>query len=1015
MRNKQQVLRVLWIGLLVMSLVLPSWALAAQDEPEIASPLTIEQAADALRYSTSQADLLAGLADQRAILDKWSAQIPVRPPVDPAQQSQTVADWTVLVFIAADNNLEAAGLFDMNEMEAVGSTSQVNIITQIDRSTDYVDWDGDWTETRRYYVQQDQDADAITSPVIENLGETNSGDAEAIADFAIWGITNYPAQKYALVLWDHGGAWITHSSDEETGDDISLPELTVALDRVKAETGLDKFELLGFDMCLMGQLEVFQTIAPYARYSVGAEETEPGAGWFYLFFEQLVNNPAMTGAELGPHIVEYFMAFLREALGDQDVFGLGAVDLAQADVVTAAVDQFTATISANPEAVISAVADARNNTISYGGFDDPEYVDIWSSVDLYQFAELLNQVSTEPEVQTASQGLMQAVDSLVLFEDNSEPLADSHGLAVYFPRTIKAYKIGAFNERYPDEMPPAMDSWIEFLNVYHSTAATTVTTSPNTTTAAAPGIQVIGVYPEVASIYQPAVVSLEVTGRDILQVNYAVTYIIDENERAVLDFDYLVSRVLTASGADIVDWSDGVTSRSFTWDAEVPMLTDGTTSTYALLIPNQDNPNSATVNGQYTSVRGGEPVKAQMVFDLNLRQSTALWGINETESGGVQPFEVQVEAGDQFQPLWLTMDADNNLVGSSFGDVLTLQDNQSLTFQKVPAPTGEYAISFGAENVAGETTISEVVIQVNNDGLDPALRGYTDLSYGVNFLYPSNWLRPRFTPDGTRLFTADLSTNTLLSLYPYTDVTSAEETDAAIRESWNQLEELQVINQRAVEINGLPAYVTDYSYSFRGEARLGAVIAIYVPDQAVGYAFDLDAPASNPAPAQQALEALVGSINYFEVEAASGESGWQTVTAANGLVSFPVPATWEAVVSGEWAVYGPVENQAVFVAITTAPTAGQTNEQLAQSWVDQLQGGVQGLEILATEPYYVGGREWQLVVFTYQGEVKMAGAFFVTSAGDQDYTFWIEAPDDEFDQLYADVFGVSVGGFVFNG
>ena len=47
--------------------------------------------------------------------------------------------------------------------------------------------------------------------------------------------------------------------------------------------------------------------------------------------------------------------------------------------------------------------------------------------------------------------------------------------------------------------------------------------------------------------------------------------------------------------------------------------------------------------------------------------------------------------------------------------------------------------------------------------------------------------------------------------------------------------------------------------------------------------------------------------------------------------------------------------------------------------------------------------------------MKMAGAFFVTSAGGSDYTFWIEAPDAQFDQLYADVFAVTVGGFTFNG
>src|SRR5690606_2280099 len=121
------------------------------------------------------------------------------------------AAWTVMVFIAGDNNLEPAGLMDINEMEAVGSSRDVNILVEMDRSRSYVDYDGDWTDARRFYIQQDQDLEVINSPVMERLGETNSGSADTVADFATWGITNYPAQKYMLVLWDHGGAWISHA------------------------------------------------------------------------------------------------------------------------------------------------------------------------------------------------------------------------------------------------------------------------------------------------------------------------------------------------------------------------------------------------------------------------------------------------------------------------------------------------------------------------------------------------------------------------------------------------------------------------------------------------------------------------------------------------------------------------------------------------------------------------------------------------------------------------------------
>ncbi len=1012
MQHSRRVIIWLWTGVVIVALALPSLAgagRAAQAESaDVAQAASHgRDAAAQLRQRVRAETLNADFERTAAWLDGWMATRERRPPVDPAQQSQTVADWTVMVYLAADNNLEVAGLMDVNELEGVGSSPNVNIVAQIDRSAEYVDYDGDWSEARRFYIQQDDDSRVITSPVMQNLGEIDSGDANSVADFAIWGITNYPAQKYVLILWDHGGAWVSMSADEDSGSDIDLPELKGALDRIKTETGIDKLEVMGFDMCLMAQLEVFESVTPYARYSIASEENEPGAGWFYLFLDELVKNPAMDGAQFGTLAVDYFMYFLREVIGDEDVYGLAAVNLSKGAGVLSAIDQFEVAVAANPQAALSPVADARNNTIGYGGFNDPQTQDVWSSVDLYRFAELLNGISGGADVQQAAQGIMQAVNDFVVHQDHVEALDGSHGLSIYFPRTRKAFKIGAFNERYPVETPASMANWLEFLNLFHGTATDTVT--------AAPGIAITGVYPDVASIYQPAVVTMEVSGRDILRVNYAVTYIKSENERVVLDFDYLVSRTTTSSGADIVDWSDGVTSRSFTWEAEVPVLTDGTTSTYALLIPNQDNPGVALVNGQFTSVRGGDPIQAQLLFDLNTRQSTALWGLNETASGNLQPFELTVEAGDQFQPLWLTLDADNQLSSTSFGDTLTLQSAQSISFTKVPAPSGQYSISFVAENVSGANSLSEAIIQVNNDGLDPALRGYTDLTYGVNFLYPASWIRPRFTPDGKRLFTADLATNTLLSLFPYTDVTSAEETDAAIRASWNALQDLQVTQQRSVEINGLPAYVTDYTYTFNGEARMGAVVAIYMPSQGVGYGFDLDAPISNTGPAQEALQALVSSINFFEPKQAAGDSAWQTVSAAGGLVSFPVPASWTAETAGNWTLYGPTNNQAVFVGIAIAAESGQTNEQLAQYWIDQLQSSVQNLQVQASEPFYIGGREWHVVVFTSGADTKTGGAFFTTSAGGQDYTFWIEAPDADFDQLYAGVFSVSIGGFTFNG
>ena len=114
-----------------------------------------------------------------------------------------------------------------------------------------------------------------------------------------------------LILSDHGGGWTGGWSDDdpEYASGLSMQEIDDALGAIVADTGIGAFELVGFDACLMGQLEVMSAIAPHAEYAVGSEETEPSLGWGYAgFLRALTENPAMTGRELGQAIVDSYIA-----------------------------------------------------------------------------------------------------------------------------------------------------------------------------------------------------------------------------------------------------------------------------------------------------------------------------------------------------------------------------------------------------------------------------------------------------------------------------------------------------------------------------------------------------------------------------------------------------------------------------------------------------------------------------------------------------------------------------------
>ncbi|MBD3255173.1 MAG: hypothetical protein GF383_08765, partial [Candidatus Lokiarchaeota archaeon] len=88
-------------------------------------------------------------------------------------------NWTIMVYVAADNNLESAGIEDLNEMESVQLPEGVELVTLFDRALGYTAVDGDWTTTRRYNITYDEDKDHINSEY-QDLGELNMADPETL-------------------------------------------------------------------------------------------------------------------------------------------------------------------------------------------------------------------------------------------------------------------------------------------------------------------------------------------------------------------------------------------------------------------------------------------------------------------------------------------------------------------------------------------------------------------------------------------------------------------------------------------------------------------------------------------------------------------------------------------------------------------------------------------------------------------------------------------------------------------
>ena len=378
-------------------------------------------------------------------------------PVQPDQNRQQT--WLVILYQDADDQvLEEDIYFDMNEAEAAGSDARVMIVSQMDRYFGAYQGDGDWTSTRRFEIQTDSDLFAAGSTQVADLGEINMGNESSLADFALWAIATYPADRYALLLSDHGSGWPGALSDSDPEDEgIFLYELDSALQYIVSQSGIGQFDLIGFDACLMGQIEVFSALAPYARYAIASEELEPAVGWAYTgFLSDLKANPDMDGGELGAAIVRNYIYqdmrivddyargqwltdigvnpddYSAQQVADElsvDVT-LSAIDLAALPNLHQALNNFIQAMTfADQNDIAAARTYARSYESAFGEDVPPSFI------DLGHFVQLVESETGDANIAAAASSLRTALDQAVIAEMHGPDRNGSTGIAIYFPNS----------------------------------------------------------------------------------------------------------------------------------------------------------------------------------------------------------------------------------------------------------------------------------------------------------------------------------------------------------------------------------------------------------------------------------------------------------------------------------------------------------------------------------------------------------------------------------------------------
>jgi hypothetical protein len=336
-----------------------------------------------------------------------------------------------MVYMGADNTLSSQGLDDLNEMEAVGSSDDVNIVVQAEFSRQYSNFDAagypDYQgDTLRLRVEKDDDPDKADLDGGVSIGNVNMASPATLAAFIEWAAETYPAEHYALVIWDHGAGWkatgrVRGAVEDATSDTwMSLPDLA----RGVMNSGVS-FDVIDFDACLMAMYEVAYEFFGLSDYLVFSEEVEPGPGNPYdTILKALDDRPGMDGADLSKTIVDAFAAYYADHDRVEKITK-SAVDMAQIDALHTSVLQFAEVLVSHYGQVGGAVESARANSQHY------EYT---TNLDLYDFARRIHGQMPDGSVKDRARAVMDAVQSAVIANQAvGGPVADSHGLAIYVP------------------------------------------------------------------------------------------------------------------------------------------------------------------------------------------------------------------------------------------------------------------------------------------------------------------------------------------------------------------------------------------------------------------------------------------------------------------------------------------------------------------------------------------------------------------------------------------------------
>jgi len=400
---------------------------------------------------------------------------------------QPEKDWTILIYIAGDNDLYKFALRNIEQLKQIGSNEKLNILIHFDFHQD-----GKAKETKRYYVERNKLIQ------IGNFQGMDSGSEKTLIDACGWAIKNYPSKYLIIDLWNHGSGEIDPAKirqlinpskmfyfdpiskkitldksitfldfllnqalergicfDDTTGNYLTNTKLITALKEIVKMRNGKKIDIILMDACLMAGIGTATLCSEYANFLCASEEVVLGPGYNYSLMLKPLVKKTMTPDLFARSVVESYEETYAPVTQDytQSCFNLEYTNDV-IEVINELVDILLKYINIDRQGLIKKTIKICGNKDLVTHFSEPSYI------DFKHFLENLATHSTRINLQLEGhsfnkdivciiQKLIKNLNKLVFMNVKGKSNPKAYGIYIYFPHIFidNSYKKTLFAKK----------------------------------------------------------------------------------------------------------------------------------------------------------------------------------------------------------------------------------------------------------------------------------------------------------------------------------------------------------------------------------------------------------------------------------------------------------------------------------------------------------------------------------------------------------------------------------------